>query len=391
MKRTGILLLLFMLPLCLVSMNPLSDSDLSEVTGQSGVTIHIDAALDVSFAQVGWGDTDGVSGISTQGGWIGIDGLKMEHLHVWPRTDFAMDSSDFGGSYVQNGDGGPSDIQFVTLDLVQVPADATDQAGMRTVLRTGIPTLSIAMDSMLVNIVLGPFKDNPAINGYKPNFNQLLGQLYLSGLNVATGRDGVALISSHDNGSPIDSMISNMLFGAGISMELQNVKVDYLLIDKLAWGDIDGIADVYTTDRAHASQGLNGEGWIGLRDLAIKNLVIDGQTFIDVGATLASDCSTIGNIHALGKDAYLDLPGTMNEIYNVIFDDDGGKKIASITLGDGFAVTMEKLAAQIVLGKSTSDDDFVERMGDIHMAGMRLDISDNPETHARSYVRIFAH
>lgn len=409
MKKTAILLMLMLLPLCLVSMNPISDTDLSEVTGQSGVTIHIDATMDVSFAEVGWGDTDGVPALSTAGGWIGINDLKVNHLHVWPRTDFAQESADFVGTYATDGDGGLSDLQFTTMDLVCLPvkpAESNDgpfyrptgTGAMSIVQRTGIPTLTITMDSMLVDIVLGPMDRDPVTGAYRPGFNQTMGKFYLSGLNVATGKDGAALISSHGNGSAAESIFTNLLFGSGITMEIQNVKVDYLLLDKLAWGDTDGMEDICTPDRALASQedardteGLGGKGWFGLRDFAIKNIVIDGGNFIDVGTTLASDDSRVGNIHALGGAAYLDLPEAMNEIYNAAFQRDGGKVLASIMLGNGFAVTMEELGAEVAVGRSTSDDDFVNNMGDIYMSGMRVGIYDNHETQARSYVRIFAH
>ncbi len=409
MKRTAMLLMLMLLPMCLVSMNPISDSDLSEVTGQAGVTIHIDASMDVSFAEIGWGDVDGVPAISTEGGWIGIDSLKMDRLHVWPRTDFAMESSDFIGTYNKNGDGGVSDLQFTTMDLVNLPVGRVhsnngplySQTGtdeFYVVQRTGIPTLTITMDSMLANIVLGPMDRDPVTDRYKPGFNQTMGQLYMSGLNVATGKDGVAMISSHVNGSTADSIFSNLLVGSGITMEMQNVKIDYLLLDKLAWGDIDGVEDICRSDSALASQdvaretrGLNGKGWVGLRDLAIKNINIDGQNFIDVGATHASDDSVVDNIHVVGGAAYLDLPEVMNEIYNAAFRRNGGKSLSSIMLGNGFTITMEELGSGIVLGRSTSDDDFAKKMGDIYISGMRIGMYSNRETQARSYVRIFAH
>lgn len=412
MKRIAVLLLLLLLPLCLVSMNPLSDPDMANISGQSGVTINIDATMNVSFAQVGWGDLDGVPGVSSQGGWIGIDSLKMDHLHVWPRTDFALESPDFEGTYDKNGDGGQSDLQFLTMDLVYLPVDPADNndgpfyfdrqsgmsGGMYVVQRTGIPTLNIVLDSMSVNVVTGPFEGNPAVNGYKPHFDQLLGKIYLSGLNVATGKDGVALIWPHSNGSNASSMFGNLLIGSGVSMELQQVKVDYLLLDKLAWGDIDGKGDIYTPgstpedwEKSRIAQGLDNEGWVGLKDLAIKNIIINGKTSIDVGTVLANDGSTISDINVNSKKAFLSLPAAQNEIYNTIFDRDGGKTFASITLGDHFTVSMEKLGAWVVLGKSVSDDDFVEKLGYFGASGMNLDIINNQETKAGSYVRIFAH
>jgi len=61
MKRVLFILAILLLPLSLMAMTPVSDNEMSNVTGQSGVTIDI-SAMNISFEMdtVTWGDIDGL-------------------------------------------------------------------------------------------------------------------------------------------------------------------------------------------------------------------------------------------------------------------------------------------------------------------------------------------
>lgn len=153
--------LALLLPLC--AMKPISDTELSEVLAQSGVSIFIDMTMNVEIGTVGWGDPDGaavpINGTDVQmpGGWIGIDSLEISNLHIWPRTDFLMNGNAPSGGW--------KDIQPLTIDVLTMPSSALDhpfETGTEaptgtTAVRIGIPTATISLDKMAGNVVLGPY------------------------------------------------------------------------------------------------------------------------------------------------------------------------------------------------------------------------------------------
>mgnify|MGYP000905370113 CR=1 FL=1 len=55
------MLAILLLPLSVWAMTPVSDSDLSNVTGQAGVSINADLTMDITIGTMAWGDGDGVS------------------------------------------------------------------------------------------------------------------------------------------------------------------------------------------------------------------------------------------------------------------------------------------------------------------------------------------
>ncbi len=172
MKSIVVFFVILAMPLTLYAMTPISDSELSHVVGQSGVTINIDMTMDIQFNTIGWGDQDGaiIPNISTDvkmpGGWVGIDSLQISNLHIWPRTDFAMDNrSGFG----INGDEGDWDqLKYLTVDVATVPASilgsvfGTNVPNITAVV-INIPTLTMTMDSMMGNVVLGARSSPPTI------------------------------------------------------------------------------------------------------------------------------------------------------------------------------------------------------------------------------------
>jgi hypothetical protein len=408
-----------LLPLCLMAMKPVSDSTLSNVTGQSGVSIDIDVAMNITFDSMGWGDTDGDDGTGPNaGGWIGIDDLEINTLHIWPRTDYSMEAT--GAAHT---DGGWSDLQLLTIDVVTVPFDSANDpnfsaanqtaltaAGGVTKVRIGIPTLTITMNEMSGNVVLGPNASDTTIggivnssyangggalnNGYKaisrPNFNQLMGKFYIGGMNMATGTGGAVLISAHGRESYTstyaDSTTSGPLYGSGVTIELDNMKIDYLIMNQLAWGDIDGAYDESSSNPGqNTAPGLTNEGWVGLADLAIRGITINGKIMIDVGTvTVGSQTNTI---NADGPSEWDDYIITMDERYGACLGTTN-RSFVAIMIADGFSVRMEEMGAKVQLGSSNA---LGETMGDIYVSDMRMTIIDNPTANNRSFVHIFAH
>jgi hypothetical protein len=72
-----------MLPLSASAMSQLTDSDLSDVTGQSGVSIIMDITMDIHFDVLAWGDADGIGTVAgTTGGWVGLSNLNINGLRI---------------------------------------------------------------------------------------------------------------------------------------------------------------------------------------------------------------------------------------------------------------------------------------------------------------------
>ncbi|HQI80692.1 MAG TPA: hypothetical protein PLR71_03945 [Deltaproteobacteria bacterium] len=51
-------------PLSLSAMTPMSDEDLSEVSGQTGVSIWVDITMNIHIDTIAWGDSDGLGAIT---------------------------------------------------------------------------------------------------------------------------------------------------------------------------------------------------------------------------------------------------------------------------------------------------------------------------------------
>lgn len=72
-----ILWLIFPVPS--MAMSALEDSDLSTVTGQSGVSINFDANIHLELDQAAWGDKDGLGTTEASGaGWVGVSGIRAD-------------------------------------------------------------------------------------------------------------------------------------------------------------------------------------------------------------------------------------------------------------------------------------------------------------------------
>jgi len=60
MKSALLFFIIFLLPFSTWAMTPLTDSELSEVSGQAGVSIMFDIAMNIHFDVIAWGDSDGL-------------------------------------------------------------------------------------------------------------------------------------------------------------------------------------------------------------------------------------------------------------------------------------------------------------------------------------------
>src|SRR5512133_1714629 len=98
MKRVLTFLAIMLLPLSVMAMTPVTDSALSDVTGQAGVNINADLRMNIGIGTMSWGDTDGLgtafSGLgwatNTGAGYIGVTNFNLTNLRIKAReTDQA--------------------------------------------------------------------------------------------------------------------------------------------------------------------------------------------------------------------------------------------------------------------------------------------------------------
>jgi hypothetical protein len=106
MKRALLYFIILLLPYTTWAMTPLTDSELSDVSGQAGVSIMPNITMDIHFDVIAWGDSDGLGtnniwGEKTTGGYVGVTKLSINNLYIGPRTDGYF----YNGSYPTTIDG----------------------------------------------------------------------------------------------------------------------------------------------------------------------------------------------------------------------------------------------------------------------------------------------
>ncbi len=92
MKIVLVFLIIVLLPISTWAMTPLTDSELSNINGQAGVSIMLNIRMNIHFDVIAWGDSDGLGtnniwGIKTTGGYLGVTNLTITNFYVGPRTD----------------------------------------------------------------------------------------------------------------------------------------------------------------------------------------------------------------------------------------------------------------------------------------------------------------
>ncbi len=120
MKRALLFFIIFSLPFSTWAMTPLTDSELSDVSGQTGVSIMPNITMDIHFDVIAWGDSDGLGsnniwGEKTTGGYFGVTNFNITILHIGPRTD----------AYSYNG------LYPITIDGATVISHTVDDSYIR--------------------------------------------------------------------------------------------------------------------------------------------------------------------------------------------------------------------------------------------------------------------
>jgi len=166
------LIVLLTLPLSVMAMDAVTNSELEGVNGQSGVTIAFGGTSTtvIAFSQLAWGDEDGCGGTACDSaGWIIIDGAITISQSI-------------------------ADGQMLTLDVGTTTAICTPSGAVvipagYSYIAVGLPktTTTIATPSTLV---LGLGNTSAAIDG-------TLGLLYLQNLSITPGTPTTLYIWAH--------------------------------------------------------------------------------------------------------------------------------------------------------------------------------------------------
>jgi hypothetical protein len=165
MKRILVLAVIavfVMMPLASFAKTAISDSELSAVTAQEGVTINFNNFVisDIQVDVQGWGDSDGFSGY-TGAGWVGA---KITTTH-------------------------PSGVNLINLSG-DLTIDVGTNAGV-TAVKLGLPGVSIG-GSITQELVLAPTSAGLATGG--PG-RQVMGTAVMSGITLVTS--GYLIVTAH--------------------------------------------------------------------------------------------------------------------------------------------------------------------------------------------------
>jgi hypothetical protein len=169
-----------------------------------------------------WGDSDGVGGATTAG-YVGLRNLSINNLMITGRATVETIT-------VQSGS--DADMYHLPVGTVFVSL--------------GFSELDIKMDSLNANVALGNKKNN---------LNQILGSVYLGGLDVE--------INGSVNIHPPSVSTQGIVFDI-------NVNFPKFSLTTLSWGDADGIGGATTA------------GYRGWRNVGIVGLTVAGKVSIEV-------------------------------------------------------------------------------------------------------------
>jgi len=152
-------------------MTPVSDSDLSKVTGQAGVNINADLTMNIGIGTLAWGDADGIHGYDgslsstgwatvATGGYVGMTNFNITGLRIKAR-----ESDGYNGYFTSMM------LKPITIDV----ATGTKQgvAGT-TFVRFGLGSLYIGLNAMSFGVEMGP----------NTNLGQMLGTANLGPIDI---------------------------------------------------------------------------------------------------------------------------------------------------------------------------------------------------------------
>lgn len=339
MKRVLTFLAIMLLPLSVWAMTPVTDSDLSNVTGQAGVNINADLTMNISIGTMAWGDADGISSAnqglgyssmggnfswlangSTSGGYIGVSNFNLTNLTIKARTGDTFD-----------GYSSATGLKPITIDV----ATGGSHGDGVSFVRIGLGSLEIGFDSLSLDVGLSD-RDTPDV------LEQNLGVMSIGNTKLYIDPTSYVDIFAHG--------------GSGVTMNF-NIQFDNIEFGYLSWGDKDGLGTAGTT----AWIGADGTdaGYVGLSAINFGLVTITGSVLIDV-VQIATP--SIYAAHYLNN------------------------AVVHIGFGDNFNISVGgPITANVVLASDAPLSTNVGLLGDIYLSGMNIGIVNG------SWVDIWAH
>jgi len=258
MKRVLTILAILLLPLSVWAMTPVSDSDLSKVTGQAGVNINADLTMNINIGTMAWGDADGIGGFNSgtdtspwatvsSGGYVGVNNFNISGLRIKAR-----ETDGFNGYFTS------TKLKPITIDV----ATGT-KAGVAntTFVRFGLGSLYVGMNAMSLTVAMGP----------TTALGQVLGTANLGPMDIYINPSSYVDIYAHA--------------GCGVNFEL-NVVVDQFSMTYMSWGDTDGLPGGNPGNAGGVGNWIapsTNAGYIGLQNLVVGGPIsITGTVAIDV-------------------------------------------------------------------------------------------------------------
>ncbi len=342
-KKTAIILLaFFLMPLSLWAMTPVSDTDLSTVTGQSGVSINADVTMNIGIGTLAWGDADGISKYwPTAGlngaGYFGVSGFNLTNLRIKAR-----ETDHYGTGYgtVYSGSYGTAYLKPITIDVGYDPSYVTYNGA--TFVRIGLGSLQVSLDALSLRVGLGP----------DTSLAQEVGTLNLG-----------PMAAYFNPASYID--LYNPRIGVTSAVYVtMNVIVDQFDLSYLSWGDSDGLPGGNTGTGGvvwMAPGTLSTAGYLGL-----QNLTIGGP--VTLTGTVSFDVTTSRG------GVYASAGGGQVTVFHIIF-----QRLTTLNFHGPITanVRLDSVAALNSANAGT--------LGNIYLSGVNLDVR------AGSWIDIWAH
>jgi len=430
MKRVLTILAILLLPLSVWAMTPVTDSDLSNVTGQAGVSINQDVMMNIHMDVMAWGDTDGLglAGIGTTsalktglnpwtdvttGGYIGIKGFDMA-LRIKARTTDTYGAT--GGIGVTGANpnavyGVYSPVGYPGLKPLTIDVATTATGQDPNLYGTGVTFVRIGLGSMEIDVSklafdIGLSTHTGVTASTAPVLDQILGTVSMGNIGIfISPYSYVDIYNARGTGT------ANSGVSFGIHFQIDQFNMDYI-----SWGDKGGFVNMDTADTGKLVPGFtntsaffpwaiaSNAGYIGLGSLQVGGpITITGTVNIDVGTVTTGYYASAAGILTGNRTSSLPVVhisfGNMSSIGTGIAGNVGTNTGAVAgpdqTYGVGLEVFVPSIMANIALS-STPDlvnNDYLAHglvqsanvLGDIYIQNFRFQMIKG------SWVDIFAH
>ncbi|WP_319525296.1 DUF6160 family protein [uncultured Desulfosarcina sp.] len=336
-KILAVALTLMLIPFSAFGLEMLEDSTLDSVTGQAGVSINVDVQVDATIGTAAWGDDDGISGTSGEGGYVGLQNMVIDTLRARARDDWAL-----------SGDATLiAQLEFLTID---VATDATYNDGTvdRTYVRINPGTFDITMASFTADVALGA----------DTTMGQFMGEVFMTDMLVRLDAGNYIDIYTHGD--------------SGVSITM-SVNMDTVSFATIGWGDTDGLVGYVdygvpsgTLPYYVISADDTTAGYVGLAGLEMTELTVSGTVTFDVLTNLADmDALDVANLYAIWL------------AYNP-----SGVSSSFVHIGlDAVTITLDEMVGEVQVGSSAALGEGT--LGDFYVADVVATVN--------GWVDIFAH